>query len=80
MFSKLGVFFWKTQGFSKNSNFYCLEQGVCHIPADHDCWLKENEQDGVDDQNGFICFLFDFVPFTWNEHKASVNSCDIREL
>ena len=30
--------------------------------------------------NGFICFLFYFVPFTWNEHNASVHSCDIREL
>ena len=24
--------------------------------------------------NGFICFPFHFVPFTWNEHNASVHS------
>ena len=41
----------------KKTVFYCLEQCACHIPAYHSCWLKENEQDGVDDPNGFICFI-----------------------
>ena len=61
-FSKLRVFFLKSDFFSKSGFFFenqvfdCLEQCACHISADHDCWLKENEQNGIDDQNG--CYLF----------------------
>ena len=67
MFSKLR-FFTKLRFFFKTLGFYCLEQCACHIPADHDYQLKYNEQDGVDDQNGFMCLLFHFMPFTLNEH------------
>ena len=91
MFSKLRVFFFKTQRFFFGTQVFFKElffflfkiqfkQCACHIPVDHDCWLKQNEQNGVDDQNGFICFMLHFVPFTCNELNASVHSCDIREL
>ena len=75
-------FFFKLRFFSELRFFFKIQfkQCACHTPVYHDCWLKENEQNSVDDQNGFICFLFHFVPFTWNEHNASVHSCDIREL
>ena len=69
-FLKYSVFFFKIQ----------FKQCACHIPVDQDCWLKENDQNSDDDQNGFICFLFHFVPFTSNEQNTSVHSCDIREL
>ena len=56
MFSKLRVSFFKLRFFLKNKFFYRLEQHACHIPAYHDCWLKENEKNGIDDQNGFYLF------------------------
>ena len=59
--SKLGGFFFRTLVSLKKTVFFFkiqLKQCACHITVDHDCWLKENEQNGVDDQNGFICFLF----------------------
>ena len=72
MFSKLRVFFFKTQiffqtrfFFFENQVFYRLEQCSCHITAYHDCWLKENEQNGVDDQNGFYLFML-HVPLDSN--------------
>ena len=49
-------FFFPIRLFFENQVFDCLEQYACHISADHDCWLKENEQNGVDDQNGFYLF------------------------
>ena len=56
MFSKIRGFFANSRFFLKTKFFYRLEQCACHIPAYHDCWLKENEQNGVDDQNGFYLF------------------------
>ena len=50
MFSTLR-FFFQTLVVCQNLGFYCLEQCECHIPADQDYWLKENEQDGVDDHS-----------------------------
>ena len=45
-------------GFFETQIFYRLEQRACHIPAYHDCWLKENEKNGIDDQYGFyLCML-----------------------
>ena len=41
---------------SGDENVYCLERCACHMLANHDCWLKENEHDGIDDQNGFYLF------------------------
>ena len=81
-FFKTQGFFFKLRFFSELRVFFKIQfkQCTCHTPVDHDCWLKENEQNSVDYQNGFICFLFHFVPFMWNEHNASVHSCDIREL
>ena len=57
-------FFFKTQILFENQVFYCLEQCACHISADHDCWLKENEHDGIDDQNGFYLF-YASCSFRW---------------
>ena len=54
--------FFKSLGFFWNSDFYRLEQRACHIPAYHDCWLKENEKNGIDDQNGFY-LLYASCPF-----------------
>ena len=31
-------------GFFETQIFYRLAQSACHIPANHDCWLKENEK------------------------------------
>ena len=63
MFSKLRVFFsnfrffFQTRFFFfEKQVFYRLEQCSFHITAYHDCWLKENEQNGVDGQNGFYLF------------------------
>ena len=62
MFSKLKVFL-------KASFFNCLEQCACHIPADHDCWLKENEHDKM----VFICFML-HVPLDSNIIKSVIAS------
>ena len=43
-------------GFFETQTFYRLAQRACHIPAYHDFWLKENEKNGIDDQNGFYLF------------------------
>ena len=43
-------------GFFETQIFYRLEQHACHIPANHDCWLKENQKNGTDDQNDFYLF------------------------
>ena len=69
-FENSGVFLKKLRcfqnsGFFQNQVSYCLEQCACHIPADHDCWLKENEHDGIDDQMVFICFML-HVPLDGN--------------
>ena len=61
-FQNSGCFFSKLRFFSnsvfffENQVFYRLEQCSCQITAYHDCRLKENEQNGVDDQNGFYLF------------------------
>ena len=57
-FSELRFFFLKTEFFLQNP----VEQCACHIPVDHDCWFKENEQNGVDDQ-WFYLFSVSFCAF-----------------
>ena len=56
VFFQISDFFSNSVFFFENQVFYRLEQCSCHITAYHDCWLKENEQNGVDDQNGFYLF------------------------
>ena len=88
MFSKLRVFF-KTQGFFFRTQVFVLKMSFfakSSLNIAHVIYLlttiagskKMNKMALM--INGFICFLFHFVPFTWNEHNASVQSCDIREL
>ena len=61
LFQNSGFFlnsdFFSNSGFFLKTKFLIVsEQCASHISADHDCWLKENEQNGVNDQNG--CYLF----------------------
>ena len=62
---------FKTQGFFSELRFFRkneflfkiqFKQCACHIPVDHDCWFKENEQNGVDDQ-WFYLFSISFCAF-----------------
>ena len=64
MFSKLSVFFQNSGFFKKMSFVFKIQfkQCACHIPVDHDCWFKENEQNGVDDQ-WFYLFSVSFCAF-----------------
>ena len=83
MFSKLR-FFLKTQGFFfRTQVFFSSKSSLNNV---HVIYLlttiagSKNMNKMALMINGFICFPFHFVPFTWNEHNASVHSCDIREL
>ena len=88
MFSKLRFFFktqgffFRTQVFRKNEFFFSKSSlNNAHVIYLLTTIAGSKEMNKMALMiNGFICFLFHFVPFTWNEHNASVHSCDIREL
>ena len=82
MFSKLRVFFFQNSGFLEKMSFSSKSSlnnaHVIYLLTTIAGLKKMNKMALM--INGFICSLFHFVPFTWNEHNASVHSCDIREL
>ena len=82
MFSKLGFFFSELRFLKKKMCFFSKSSlnnaHVIYLLTTIAGSKKMNKMALM--INGFICFLFHFVPFTWNEHNASVHSCDIREL
>ena len=70
MFSKLRVFFLELRFLKKKMSFFFkiqFKQCAYHIPVDHDCWFKENEQNGVDDK-WFYLFSVSFCAF--HEERA----------